>query len=139
MLQNYITTALRSFRKHKLNTAITLVGLSLGLMTSLLALMFVIDENSFDKFHSKLDRMYRLNKLSKSEDGSRFKNAETSGMMGPTMVDEFPEVESAVRYQPWYNPVVLSYEEKNLELVERDILMVDSTFFYVFDFELVRG
>lgn len=139
MLNNYLLAALRNFRRNKLHSAITLLGLSMGLMTSLLALMFVVDENSFDKFHSKLDRMYRLNKITKLEDGSTFPNAETSGMMGPTMVEEFPEVEKAVRYQPWYNQVVFSQKDRNVELAERDVLMVDSTFFQVFDFQLVRG
>ncbi len=139
MLNNYILAALRNFRKNKLHSAITLLGLSLGLMTSLLALMFVIDENSFDKFHSKLDRMYRLNKISRDDDGGSFPTAETSGLMGPTMVEEFPEVEKAVRYQPWYNPVVFSQKDRNVELAEREVLIVDNSFFQVFDFQMVRG
>lgn len=139
MLSSYLLAALRNYRKYKLHTAITFFGLSLGLMTSLLAVMFVVDEYSFDRFHSKLDRMYRLNKISRDQDGSTFRNAETSGMMGPTMVSEFPEVESVVRYQPWYNPVVLTQQDRNVELVEKDILIVDSTFFHVFDFQLIRG
>ncbi len=139
MLNSYLQLALRSFRKHRLHSAITILGLALGLMTSLLALMFVVDENSYDKFHSRLDRMYRLNKINTSEDGSTISTAETSGMMGPTMVDEFPEVDAAVRYQPWYNAVVFSQKDRHVELAERDVLMVDSTFFKVFDFELTRG
>lgn len=139
MIANYILAALRNFQRNKLHAAIMFLGLSLGLMTSLLALMFVVDENSFDRFHSRLDRMYRLNKVSKDEDGSTFKNAETSGMMGPTLVAEFPEVERAVRYQPWYNAVVFSQEDRNVELAEQEVVIVDSTFFEVFDFDLVRG
>lgn len=139
MLTSYLTAALRNVRKHKLHTFITVVGLALGLMTSLLALMFVMDERSFDTFHSKADRMYRLNKVSLEEDGSTFNTAETSGMMGPTMVAEFGEVERVVRYSPWYNTVMLTNKDRNAELSEKDILIVDSTFFHVFDFELVRG
>lgn len=139
MLINHLLAALRNFRKNKLHTSITLLGLSLGLMTSLLAILFVIDEQDFDTFHSRLDRMYRLNKLVKEEDGSTLKTAETSGMMGPTLLTDFPEVERVVRYHPWYNPVVLTNGDRNTELAEKDILMVDSTFFSVFDFPLVRG
>lgn len=139
MLANHLLAALRNFRKNKLHTAITLLGLSLGLMTSLLAILFVIDEQDFDQFHSRLDRLYRLNKVVTEDDGSTLKTAETSGMMGPTLVTDFPEVESVVRYHPWFNPVVLSNNDRNTELAEKDILMVDSTFFSVFDFPLVRG
>jgi len=139
MLTNYLISALRNVKKHKLHTFITVLGLALGLMTSLLALMFVLDEQSFDNFHSKADRMYRLNKISREEDGSTFKTAETSGMMGPTMVAEFGEVERVVRYSPWFNNVVLTNKDRNVELGEMDIVIVDSTFFQVFDFELLRG
>lgn len=139
MLTNYIIAALRNFKKHKLHSLITLVGLSLGLMTSLLAFLFVVDENSYDKFHSRIDRMYRLNKISRQDDGSTFKNAETSGMMGPTMRSEYGEVEQVVRYHPWYNSLVFTNKDRNTELGEKDVLIVDSTFFQVFEFGLVRG
>lgn len=101
MIPNYLLAAIRNFLRNKLHAAITLPGLSLGLMTSLLALMFVVDENSFDTFHSRLDRMYRLNKHTRDKDGNEFNTAGTSGRMGPTMVEEFPEAERVVRYQPW--------------------------------------
>lgn len=139
MFNNYLLSALRSFRRNRLHTTITLLGLSLGLMSSLLAILFVIDERSFDTFHTRADRLFRLNKLVHQEDGTTIKTAETSGMMGPTMREDFPEVESVVRYQPWYNPVVLSNQDRHLELAEKDLLIVDSTFFQVFDFALVRG
>src|SRR5690242_5480920 len=106
MLRNHLTAAFRNFRKNKFHTFINVLGLGLGLMASLLAFVFVLDEVSFDAFHSKKDRLYRLNKISFEPDGSTFLNAETSGLMGPTMVTEYGEVEKVVRYQPWYNPVV---------------------------------
>src|SRR5882672_9538219 len=139
MLTSYLTTAFRNFKKYKLHSIISLIGLSVGIMASLLALIFVLDEQSFDKFHSHFDRLYRLNKISKESNGSTFKNAETSGLMGPTIVNEFEEVDKIVRYQTWGDAVVLSNKDTNIELAESDILIVDSTFFKVFDFELVGG
>lgn len=139
MLNNYLLAVIRNFRKNKLHTSITLLGLALGLMSSLLAILFVLDERNFDSFHSRLDRLYRLNKVVTEENGSTIKTAETSGLMGPTLVEDFQEVESVVRYHPWYSTVVLSNNDRNIELAEKDILMVDSTFFSVFDFPLVRG
>lgn len=139
MLISYVTTSFRNFRKYKLHSIISLTGLGVGIMASILAFIFVLDEQSFDKFHSRLDRLYRLNKISKEANGATFKNAESSGMMGPTMVSEFEEVEKVVRYQTWGDAVILSNQGTNIELGEADILIVDSTFFKVFDFELVRG
>ncbi|GHN01700.1 ABC transporter permease [Cytophagales bacterium WSM2-2] len=139
MLTSYILAAFRNLRKYKFNSFITILGLSIGLAASVLAVMFAMDEVSFDSFHTKADRLYRLNKITTEPNGSTFLNAESSGLMGPTMVDEFPEVEKVVRYQTWFNNAVLSYKEHNHELNEAEILFVDSTFFDVFDFTLVKG
>jgi putative ABC transport system permease protein len=139
MFRNHILAAFRNFKKHKFHTFINVLGLGLGIMASLLAFVFVLDEISFDRFHSKTDRLYRLNKISFEPNGSTFLNAESSGMMGPTMVTEFGEVEKVVRYQPWYNTAVLSNSDRQIELAEMENVFVDSTFFQVFDFELVRG
>lgn len=139
MLRNHLIAAFRNFRKNKFHTFINVLGLGLGLMASLLAFVFVLDELSFDAFHSKKDRLYRLNKISFEPDGSTFLNAETSGLMGPTMVTEYGEVEKVVRYQPWYNQVVLTNNDRQVELVEMESVFVDSTFFDVLDFSLVRG
>lgn len=139
MIRSYITAAIRNFMRNRLHFLINVFGLSIGLAATLLATMFVIDETSFDNFHRKLDRLYRLNKVAIESTGSRSLTAETSGLMGPTMATEFPEVESVVRYQSWSDDVVLSYGEKSVVISEGKTLIVDSTFFQVFDFTLVQG
>ncbi len=139
MIKSYLITALRHFRKNKLHASINILGLGLGLMVSMLALIFMLDEQSYDTFHAKADRLYRLNKVRTDNDGSTSLNAESSGLFGPGMKAEFPEVEKFVRYQPWYNTVVLSYEGRNISLNEEDAVFVDKDFFDVFDFELERG
>ncbi len=139
MLKSYLLTALRHFRKNKLHASINILGLGLGLMVSLLALIFMLDEQSFDSFHHNGDRLYRLNKVRiDNKDGDNL-NAESSGLYGPGMKDEFPEVDDYVRYQPWFSPVVLTYKDRNVELKEQDALLVDGSFFNVFDFHLLRG
>lgn len=139
MLKSYFTAAFRNFSKNKLHTVINVLGLSVGLTATLLALIFVLDELSFDTFHTKGDRLYRMNKMRTESDGSTNLNAESSGLYGPGMEDEFPEVEQTVRYQPWYNNVVLSYNDRNIELKESEIVFVDESFFDVFDFTLTKG
>ncbi|MEQ8423559.1 MAG: ABC transporter permease, partial [Cyclobacteriaceae bacterium] len=139
MFKSYVLTALRHFKRNKLHASINILGLGLGLMVSLLALIFMMDEQSFDKFHSKADRLYRLNKFRIDGDDVTTPNAESSGLYGPGMKDEFPEVENFVRYQPWYDAIVLSYKNQHIELKELESLFVDNSFFEVFDFELKRG
>ncbi|MEP2669364.1 MAG: ABC transporter permease [Cyclobacteriaceae bacterium] len=139
MIKSYLLTALRHFRKNKLHASINILGLGLGLMVSMMALIFMLDEQSFDTFHTKAERLYRLNKVRTDNQGNTSLNAESSGLYGPGMKDEFPEVEKFVRYQPWYNTVVLSFEGRNITLKEEEAVFVDNDFFNVFDFELVRG
>lgn len=138
MIKNYLTAALRNIQKNKFHTLINVVGLSVGIMASLMAMIFVLDETSFDGFHSKADRLYRLNKW-RLEEGVVVNNAESSGLYGPGMQEEFPEVESFVRYQPWFNNLMLVYKDRQIEIKEQDVLFVDNAFFEVFDFILRRG
>ncbi|HRW98276.1 MAG TPA: ABC transporter permease [Cyclobacteriaceae bacterium] len=139
MFKSYLTTALRHFSRNKFHSLINILGLGLGIMVSILALMFMLDEASFDTFHSKADRLYRLNKERIDETGDVTLNAESSGLYGPGIKEVFPEVENYMRYQPWFDEVVLSYEGKHLQVDEQEIVIVDDTFFDVFDFELTRG
>lgn len=139
MIASYFTTAARNFKKNKVHTLITITGLSLGLMASILALMFIMDEKSFDQFHSKKARLYRLNKVFIDANGVGSKNGESSGLIGPTLHEDFPEVEDFVRYHPWYDETVLSYGDKKVLLNQGDLGFADSSFFQVFDFPLVGG
>jgi ABC-type antimicrobial peptide transport system permease subunit len=60
MIKNYILIAIRNFTKNKFFTFINIVGLSIGITCSILILLWVFDELSFDKFHPKSDRLYQV-------------------------------------------------------------------------------
>ena len=60
MIKNYFTIALRSFLKHKSFTLLNVVGLSLGMVASLLILQYVKYERGYDTFHSKAGDIYRV-------------------------------------------------------------------------------
>ncbi len=139
MITNYIIAAARNFSRNKLHTFINISGLAIGLMAGILSIMFVLDELSYDKFHSQRNNIFRLNKINKETNGSTTLTAETSGMMGPTMVQEMPEVKNSTRYLAWFDEIVLSYNDKNTILSQRSAAFVDSTFFNIFDFNLIRG
>ncbi len=61
MLKNYIKIAWRNIINKKLYSAINIIGLTVGLAVGLLILLWVQDETSYDKFNSKLDRIYKVN------------------------------------------------------------------------------
>jgi len=65
MIRNYLTTAFCSFIRHRSFTLLNVVGLTLGLVASLLILQYVRYERSFDTFHSKAKDIYRLQYMDK--------------------------------------------------------------------------
>ncbi len=135
---NYFRTSIRSIKKQKVLFGINLIGLIMAISCSLFALVYIDDELKFDTQQSDVDRTYRLYKryinIPENVDHLTY---ETSGMMGPTMKDEYPEVDDFMRVCPWWDKVIISYKETNLNT--ENFYFVDSTFFEFFDYELIQG
>src|SRR3990170_4331384 len=98
MISNYFKIAIRSLIRFKGYATINLAGLALGLTAGIMIMLYVIDELSFDNFHTKIDRIYRvetqfISNRSTDENGSM----ETNGWgVGNVLRNEFPEVEEVV-------------------------------------------
>jgi len=135
---NYFITAYRSLRRNKAFFLINLTGLIVAVSCSLFALIYINDELQYDQFHTDLDQIHRLYKHTKYDaEGIDELTFETSGMMGPTMVEEYPEVEAFVRINTRDYPIILSHEKKNV--VTEKLYVSDSTFFDFFDFKVLSG
>ncbi|MGD8777487.1 MAG: ABC transporter permease [Ignavibacteria bacterium] len=95
LVWNYFKTALRNIRKHKGYSLINITGLSLGIACVILISMVINYELSFDNFHEKKDRIYRVY--------TRLNRSSGTSAMAPVMfpfapaVKEIPEIEKAVR------------------------------------------
>lgn len=134
MLRNYLKSTVRNLMKYKAFSAINVFSLSIGMAACLVIFLFVKDERSFDAFHE--NNIYRLCEV-QSFPGTNTQNVALSmSGMGPTMTDEFPEIEKYTRFWGWGRQLV-ELEDKNI-MVER-MAGVDSTFFEVFDFKLIYG
>ncbi|QSE98531.1 ABC transporter permease [Fulvivirga lutea] len=143
MLKNYFKIAIRSLLKNRIYSIINVLGLSIGIASSLLILLHVEDELSYDEFHSKGDRIYKVG-LERLYPDHVTNYAIVPHSFSEVMVRDFPEVENAVRMfgNPANNPVVVSYvDEKNEEkrFEETAFMAADSTFFEVFDIKLISG
>jgi len=134
MLQNYIKTALRIMFRQKAYSAINVIGLSLGIAASLLIALYVVDELSYDRFHTDAERIYRVTFSGKME-GNDFNMAESAAPVAAAMVAEIPEVESATRFGIWRS-TTLTFESKAFT---EEMLVADSNFFDFFSFHLVAG
>ena len=137
MLHNYLTTAWRRALRHPGQTIINVFGLTAGAACCLLIFLFVRHELAFDTFHDEANRIYRLNRTDTRQGGAVEHHAVTSGLMGPALVDDFADVEAAVRVLPWFDDVVFSNGETVTKLPL--VLFADRNFFEVFDFTLRRG
>ncbi len=137
MLQQNVRLFLRAIIRQKVHFLLTISGLVLGLMAVLLAYIFIQDEHHFDAFHTKADRIFRVNKFIKENNGDLTKNAETPGKMAPALDADFPEVELATHIAPWFDKVLMSHEDQNTFV--KNWVFVDSNFFQVFDYQMIRG
>lgn len=140
MIKNYFSIALRSFLKHKSFTFLNVVGLSLGMVASLLILQYIKYERSYDTFHSKAADIYRVNYNQWQNGKLRFECAAAVPAVGPALKNNFPEVLRFTRLFPvsgiasYNSPTrgVISFREDKMQIA-------DSSVFAVFDINLLQG
>lgn len=100
MLKNYFKIAIRHFLRYKSYSLINIVGLGLGIAAALLIGLYVSYEWSFDKYHPKADRVFRV--VGEMHFGEKvFHSATASSLLKEELMDNFAEVESAVRLAPF--------------------------------------
>lgn len=135
MLRNYLTVALRNLWKHKFYSIINILGLAIGLACFLFILLFIRDELSYDTYHAKAERTYRVN-----FEGHAFEQdlnfAVVGAPLGPTILEAYPEVEQQCRFRR-YGSYAVRYEDQSY--TEDAVVFADSTLFDVFSFDLVKG
>src|SRR5688572_11874507 len=97
MIRNYLTSVFRYISRNKAFTAINVLGLAIGMMACMLITQFVLHEFSYDDFHTKKDRIFRvqLDRYDKGELSTRW--AAGCAGIGPDLKTNFPEVERFVR------------------------------------------
>jgi putative ABC transport system permease protein len=140
MLNNYLKSAFKNLLRNKLNTAINLIGLSIGMACTILILLYVQYELSYDSFHKNRNNLYRINKISYENGEMNYKSAFTFSGQGPVIKSEIPEVEDYVRLLHTTGPI--QYNNQKDELIsfrENDIYYADSSFFSLFSYNLLKG
>jgi putative ABC transport system permease protein len=130
MFKNYFKTALRNLTRNKVYSFINITGLSLGLACSMLIILYVKDEVSYDRFHEGVGQVYRITSQSfdKNHDGN------TGYLQGPRFTANIPELESFVRIEGDRRDI-----RKGADVTSHGMLSVDSNFFSKFNFPLIEG
>ena len=143
MLRNNLVIAWRNLMRHRLHTVINLAGLGLGMAFCLLAWRFASQEWSFDRFHSKGDRIYRVYfEYMSQEKGVQRRADVIEFAFAPELEALAPHVERTVRLNAGdgnerkRRVVRMTFEGSSSE---EEFLAVDPAFFEVFDFPLLLG
>ncbi|MDO1446031.1 ABC transporter permease [Rhodocytophaga aerolata] len=134
MYKNYLKVALRNLLRHKVYTFINITGLSVGIAFCLLILLFVKDEWSYDTFHPQADRIHRLAVKEITSDNQEYFGTSTAFVLAPVLKQSLPEIESTVRVATHRNLI-----RRGEAVFSENIHVVDTTFFQVFNFPLVKG
>ncbi len=137
MLRNYIKIAWRTLGKQRGLTFINVFGLAVGLACCLLITLYVLDELSYDRYNTKASRIYRVHADVKFG-GNDMRFAVSPDPVGPTLKQDYPQVEQFVRLHQRGNRLVKRAGSTN-NLREDNITFADSTLFDVFTLPLVAG
>ncbi|MPR34782.1 ABC transporter permease [Salmonirosea aquatica] len=138
MLSSYVKIALRIFKKDKTFSAINLVGLATGLAVALLIIQYVRFELSYENTHPLADRIVRLTMDFMNGNTVDAQDTETNPPVGPKAMREMPEVVNYTRAYPFGEPNITIQIGENFYLVEK-VFAVDSSFFSMFNYPLIRG
>ena len=142
MLVNYIKIAFRSLLKNRVYSFINIFGLTIGIVSVVLIMMFVSHESSYDKFHENGDNIYKVT-LERMYPTYNTFYAIIPHSYAEVMQKDFPEVQNAVRvFGGGNNEVAIrvindNNEEETFE--ETGFIQADSNFFEFFSFKLLRG
>lgn len=128
MIHHYLRIALRNLIRQPGYSSINILGLAIGITSCMLIVLYIQHELSYDRFHEKADRIYRVV-------NGNF--ARTPPALGPALKDQFPEVEGYVRMRGTTNIWMMSYGDNSF--LESNVYTVGKDFFSIFSFPLTQG
>lgn len=144
MLRNFFTIAWRNLMKRKLYSFINIAGLTIGMACCVLITVYVKNELSYDRYHVKADRIYRVTQTFRS-----VQKGENPGPpapqdfwvwgcapVGAALQADFPEIEKVVRFMSPSN-ILLQHGDKRIQ--QDNIVFMDSTVFDVFSWKMLYG
>jgi putative ABC transport system permease protein len=135
VFKNYLKITFRNIVKHKGYSLINIVGLSLGIASCILILLYVRQELSYDTFHRECERIYRIEVENTRPEGKEI-YAPTPSPYAPALKKDYPEIEKIARVY-FMNRKLVAYEDKTF--YEERFIFADPDFFDMFTFPVVKG
>jgi putative ABC transport system permease protein len=131
MIKNYFKIAFRNITRHKAYSLINISGLAIGMACSILILLWVQHELSYDRFHKNADNIFRI-----TCNASDFKAAVNTAAMPAGLKSELPAVKNFVRLS---HQTTILFEVGDKKFEEKNTFYADSTFLEIFSFPLIAG
>lgn len=135
MIKNFFKIAFRNITRHKATTFINVTGLAIGLAASLLILLWVQNELSFDRFNINGKNIYRVEE-DQFYSGERYHVTVTPHPSGPVWKQKIPEIKEQTRI---YRVRRLLFRQEDKVFFESSLVAADSGFFRMFTMPLVLG
>jgi putative ABC transport system permease protein len=139
MLIHHLKFSTRIFLKDKFFSTLNILGLALGIAVSIILLLILQNDLTYDQHYANHKRIYRLGSHYQIT-GVDEKIAYVARELGPILKAEFPEVQNIVQIQP-LDRTLVTYDNKTSlkSLYEEDIIQADSSYFSVFNHGFISG
>jgi len=137
MLKNLLKVAIRNIGKDRIYSLLNILGLTLGITCSLFLLLYLLNELSYDRFHTEKNRIYRV-VTHFTETDNQFTWPSSQIPLAQELEEKYTEIEHAIRFIP-AGRELFENPDRDVRFYEEDFYYVDSTLFDVFDFSLLAG
>ncbi|MFV3128811.1 ABC transporter permease [Niveispirillum sp. KHB5.9] len=135
MLKNWVLVALRNLLRHKLYTAINVLGLAVGLASCLLIMLHVRDELSYDAWVPDAERIVRVHSSYEIPGRAPFRTVRSAGRMMEAFATSYPEeVEAATRMVPYDQSIL-----RDGQAIAQTVTYVDPAALVIFGLSFVAG
>jgi len=136
MFKNLLRVSFRNFKRDIWYSLLNILGLTIGITFSLLLIFYIKDELSYDRYNEKADRIYRINSYIQEQGKDEMKWAITQFPLGPTLKQDYPEVEAATRF---VGAGKTMYKNGDLRFYEDKVFFADSSVFKIFTYQFIEG
>jgi len=136
MFRSFLIIALRNINRNRLFSFINVLGLSIGLACVFVILLYVRNEFSYDRYHEDGKYIFRV-ALNRIYPDAQVKYPIIPHSVGPTMLQDYPEVEACTRIMKFPGEVPFQFEEKTFN--ESNVVAADSNIFDLFSIRLLHG
>ena len=135
MFRLFLLVAFRNLIHHRVSSFVNILGLAIGMTACILIIQYVRYELSYDDFHVKGERIFRIQQDRYNKGVITTQWAAGCSAVGQALYQNFPEVEDFTRFQIWSGV----FSQGDIKFREEGIYIADTSFFEIFSFNLLEG